>query len=105
MEEHLEKYFTIGEIAEKLHKSEISIYRLMSAGKLAYIEVSERRRLVSESQLVEFLNQRIVAPPKNKFDSKITIDDFKSSSLKTENGEKLDVKSLRKEISQLCRSN
>jgi len=105
MEEHLEKYFTIGEIAEKLHKSEISISRLMRAGKLAYIEVSERRRLVSESQLVEFLNQRIVAPPKNRIDSKITIDDFKSSSLKTENGEKLDVKSLRKEISQLCRSN
>ena len=105
MEEHLEKYFTIGEIAEKLHKSEISISRWMRDGKLKYYQVSNRRRLVSESQLLEYLNQRIVAPPKNKIDSKITIDDFNSSSLTTENGEKLDVKSLRKEISQLCRSN
>ena len=98
----MENLYTIGEVADKLHKSEISISRYMRDGKLAYIEVSERRRLVSESQLVEYLNKRIIAAPKNRIDRKITIDDSESSSLKTENGEKLDVKSLRKEISLLC---
>lgn len=101
----MEDLYTIGEVADKLHKSEISISRLMKAGKLAFIEVSVRRRLISESQLVEYLNKRIIAAPKNRIDRKITIDDSESSSLTTENGEKLDVKSLRKEISQLCRSN
>jgi excisionase family DNA binding protein len=101
----VEKFYTVAEIAEKLHKSEISISRWMKSGKLKYYEVSNRRRLVSESQLLEFLNQRIVAPPKNKIDSKIIINDSCAGSLTTENGEKLDVKSLRKEISQLCRSN
>lgn len=101
----MENLYTIGEVADKLHKSEISISRLMKAGKLAYIEVSERRRLVSESQLVEFLNKRTIAPPKNRVDRKITIDDSSGSSLTTGNEGKLAVKSLRKEISQLCRSN
>lgn len=101
----MEKLYTVGEIADKLHKSEISVSRWMRDGKLEYIQVSERRRLVSESQLAEFTNKRTVASPKNRIDSKITIDDSSCSSLTTENGEKLDVKSLRKEISQLCRLN
>jgi excisionase family DNA binding protein len=101
----MEKLYTIGEVADELHKSEITISRLMRDGKLAYIEISERRRLISESQLAEFINKRKVALPKNRIDSKIIVDDFKSSSLITENEGKLDVKSLRKEISQLCRSN
>ena len=101
----MENLYTISEVADKLHKSEISISRYMKDGKLAFIEVSERRRLVSESQLGEFLNKRTLAPPKNRIDSKIIIDYSKSSSLTTENGEELDVKSLRREISLLCRSN
>jgi excisionase family DNA binding protein len=99
----MENLYTIGEVADKLHKSEISISRLIRTGKLGFIEVSERRRLVSESQLLEFLNKRTIAPPKNRIDSKIIINDSGSSSLITENGERLDVKSLRKEISRLCR--
>ena len=47
----MENLYTISEVADKLHKSEISISRYMKDGKLAFIEVSERRRLVSESQL------------------------------------------------------
>ena len=99
----MENLYTISEVADKLHKSEISISRYMKDGKLAFIEVSERRRLVSESQLAEFLNKRTLAPPKNRIDSKIIIDDSINSSLITEKGEELDVKSLRKEISLLCR--
>jgi hypothetical protein len=101
----MEKLYTVGELADKLHKSEISISRLMRLGKLAYIQVSERRRLVSENQLEEFLNKRTITPPQKRVDRTIIIDDSSSSSLTTENEGKLDVKSLRKEISQLCRSN
>jgi excisionase family DNA binding protein len=98
----MSKLYTIGEVADKLHKSEISISRWMRDGKLEYIQVSERRRLVSESQLEEFLNQRTVAAPKKRVDRTTIIDDSSGSSLTTENEGKLDVKSLRKEISQLC---
>ena len=101
----MEELFTIGEIADKLHKSELSISRWMRDGKLEYVQVSERRRLVSENQLEEFLNKRTIKSPKKRVDRTTTIDDSSSSSLKTENEGKLDVKSLRKEISQLCRSN
>jgi len=99
----MEKLYTIGEIAEKLHKSEISISRYMKDGKIEFIQVSERRRLVSENQLEEFLNKRTITQPKKRVDRIITIDDSSRSSLTTENREELDVKSLRKEISLLCR--
>jgi excisionase family DNA binding protein len=101
----MEKLYTVAEIADRLHKSEISVSRWMRSGELEYIRVSERRRLVSENQLEEFLNKRISKSPKKRVDQTITIDDSSGSSLKTENEGKLDVKSLRKEISLLCRSN
>lgn len=97
----METLYTISEVAEKLHKSEISISRWIRDGKLSYIQVSERRRLISESQLSEFLAKRVVIAPKridNKFKK---LDDLPNCSLKIENGD-LDVKSLKKEIERLC---
>ena len=66
------------------------------------IQLSERRRLVSENQLEEFLNKRTSKLPKKTVDRTPTIDDSSGSSLKIENGEISDVTSLRKEIARLC---
>jgi len=101
----MEELYTLSEIADKLHKSEISVSRLIRDGQLGFIQVSERRRLVSENQLEEFLKNRTINPPKKRVDQTIIIDDSSRSSLTTENEGELDVKSLRKEISLLCRLN
>jgi len=41
---------------------------MAQGGKLEYIQVSERRRLIAETELEKFLSRRIVAPPKKKVD-------------------------------------
>ncbi len=106
----LETYFTVNEVAKKLRKSEISVSRWLREGKLPYTQVSERRRLISESDLQNFLNTKRIAAPKKRvdvFDQPVA--SSVTSSLKKEDdagdmGE-MDVKSLRREISLLCRSN
>jgi excisionase family DNA binding protein len=106
----LETYFTVNEVARKLRKSEISVSRWLREGKLPYTQISERRRLISESDLQDFLNTRRISTPKKRVDvSDQSVAFSVTSSLKTENNEtdmrEMDVKSLRQEISQLCRSN
>ncbi len=103
----LDELLTIRAIADRLHKSEQSINRLIKCGKLPYFEISPHRRLISESDFAEFLNTKRVCPPPKRFDnSTVDIGCSPISSLKTEYVQaEVDVKSLRKEISQLCRSN
>ncbi|MFH0959663.1 MAG: helix-turn-helix domain-containing protein, partial [Pseudomonadota bacterium] len=105
----LETYFTVHEVARKLRKSEISVSRWLREGKLPFTQVSERRRLISEADLQNFLDSRRITKPKKRVD---VLDrrgaSSMTSSLKKENYEgdirEMDVKSLRKEISLICRS-
>ncbi len=104
----METYFTVHEVARKLRKSEISVSRWLREGKLPYTQVSERRRLISESDLQNFLDRRRVASPKKRVDVvNKHVASFEDRSLKTEDRagdtREMDVKSLRKEISQLWR--
>lgn len=106
----METYFTVNEVARKLRKSEISVSRWLREGKLPYTLVSERRRLISESDLKHFLNIRRIVAPKKRLDvSNQPVASFVKSSLKKENDagdiREMDVESLRREISQICRSN
>lgn len=79
------------------------VSRWLNEGRLTYIQVSERRRMISGSALLEFLNNRVVSPPKKRFDTNDnSFDDSDSCSLTTESGEITDVKSLEKEIERLC---
>ena len=61
-------HYTIREVANRLHKSEQSVVKWLKDGKLPYIEVSERRRLIVESDLNEFLNRRKIYPPDKHID-------------------------------------
>jgi excisionase family DNA binding protein len=104
----LETYFTVHEVARKLRKSEISVSRWLREGKLPYTQVSERRRLISESDLQNFLDRRRITHPRKRVDVvDQNIASSVTSSLKKEDDEgdmrELDVKSLRREISRLCR--
>lgn len=94
--------YTISEVAQKLHKSETSVGRWMKDGKLEYIQVSPRRRLVSETHMMNFLDRRTIKSPVKLVDRESkTYDSSYNRSLTTEN-EDLDVESLEKEIKRLC---
>lgn len=98
----IETLYTISEVAQKLHKSETSVCRWITEGKLEYIQVSPRRRVVSATQMVNFLDSRTMKGPVKLVDSKSkTYDSSCNCSLTTEN-EDLDVESLEKEIKRLC---
>lgn len=101
----MEDYFTIREVADRLRKSEQSVVRWLKAGKLSYIEVSERRRLIAQTDLQEFLDSRKISPPKKRIDKVVAVIPCSSERSLTTSGERkaeMDVKSLRKEIAQLC---
>jgi excisionase family DNA binding protein len=103
----LQDYFTMSQVAERLHKSEQSVVRWIRDGKLPYTQVLERRRLISENDLREFLDaRRITAPPKRIDKSSTHIAFSPKRSLTTEYDQaEVDVRNLRKEISRLCQSN
>jgi excisionase family DNA binding protein len=104
----LEDYFTISQVANRVHKSEQSVVRWIKDGKLACIQISERRRLVAESDFQDFLNSRRIArPPKriDKSDAYIASSPKRSLTTSGERKAEMDVKSLRKEIARLCQSN
>ncbi len=65
----MDAFYTIREVADKLHKSEQSVARWIKDGKLPYTQVSERRRLINEIDIKEFLDTRRIAPPTKRIDS------------------------------------
>jgi excisionase family DNA binding protein len=108
----LENHFTPGQAAEALHVSDQTICRWLKAGKLTYVQVSERRRLIPESELQNYLNRRVVASPKKIVDPARNCDTawkeyFEDGSLKIgdegdgENGVK-SLETIRKEIERLA---
>ncbi len=101
----MENYYSISQVADKIHKSEQSVCRWLKSGKLPYTQVSERRRLITETDLQNFLDSRKVCPPPKRVDKCGTVVAISDNcSLKTEYGQaEVDVKSLRKEISRLWR--
>ncbi|MGO8819729.1 MAG: helix-turn-helix domain-containing protein [Desulfomonilaceae bacterium] len=107
----MEKYYTPIQAAQELHVSDITMSRWLKAGKLEYIQISERRRLIAETELENFLSRRIVAPPKKIVDRPRDYDrpwtgPLENGSLAKEDdpGDKENgVKSLTKEIALLCR--
>ena len=107
----MEKYYTPIQAARELHVSDVTMCRWIKAGKLKYIQVSERRRLIAETELENFLSRRIVAPPKKIVDRAREYDrpwtgPVENGSLANEDdpGDKENgVKSLTKEIARLCR--
>jgi len=52
--------FTVEEVAEQLHVTPSTVYRLMSDGRLAYIAVTNRKRLITEEQLEAFFEASVV---------------------------------------------
>lgn len=100
----MENYLKISEVADRLHKSEQSIVKWIKSGKIPYVQVSERRRLIAETDLQDFLNNRKICPPAKIIDrAGVSTAMSTTSSLKTEYGQaEVDVRSLRKEISRLC---
>lgn len=98
-------YYSVSEVASIVHKSEQSVGRWLREGKLKYIQVSERRRLIKQSDLECFLDSRIVTAPKKRVATRATneLNWATNGSLTTEYGdEETDVESLQKEIAQLC---
>ena len=83
----MDELYTIRQVAEKLHKSEQSIARWIKDGKLPYTQVSERRRLINEIDLKEFLDTRRIAAPTKRIDKSDTHIAFSPKrSLTTEKG-------------------
>jgi excisionase family DNA binding protein len=108
----LENHFTPGQAAEVLHVSDQTICRWLKAGKLTYVQVSERRRLIPESELTNYLNRRLIIPPRKIVDHLRNCDTpsaeyFENGSLTIEeegdreNGVK-SLKQIRKEIERLA---
>jgi excisionase family DNA binding protein len=101
---------TISQAAYKLHCCELTIKRLIKSGKLDVIEISPRRRLISEQALDAFIESKIIREPKKVVDVKprVVTKSVKTSSLAIEDageGRKIGNKShqhWRREIDRLC---
>ena len=64
----MENYYTISEVAERLHKSEQSVRVWLNDGKLPYYQISDRRRLIAKSDVEDFVNLRKICPPPKRID-------------------------------------
>ncbi len=102
----MEQMYSITQLATRLHVCELTVSRWIKAGKLDYIELSPRRRLIPESAVQRFLDSKLVAPPKKMVDPGHSPDkDAKKRSLTIKDAGEMNVKSfkeLKREISQ-CR--
>lgn len=102
----METMFTVTQLAARLHVCELTISRWIKSGKLDYVELSPRRRLISESAIQRFLDSKIVAPPQKALDPDArSAKHSQNRSLAIEDAGEMNVKSfkeLKREISQ-CR--
>jgi excisionase family DNA binding protein len=106
----VETFFTVRELAYRLKVAEITVSRWLRDSKLEFVEISPRRRLISEAAVQEFLRPKRVQPRKALDRRPMLIKDSKAAkrSLTIEGRSggvtaEDDVKSLRKEIASLWR--
>lgn len=52
----IEKYYTVNEVCDILHKSNRTIYAYIRSGQLKAVKPGRKGFLVSESALTEFIN-------------------------------------------------
>ena len=109
----MERYFKTFELAYELGVSQQTVSRWMNSGKLEFVQLSTRRRVIPESAIKRFLDAKIIRPPQKLLDPGARpVKDSGKRSLKTEDhagderktGEK-SSKHWRKEINRLCQSN
>ena len=101
----MEDYFTISQAADEVHVSEQTVVRWLKGNKIPFVQVSERRRLIAQIDLKEFLDSRKISPPKKRIDKLGVVNPCSLERSLTTSGERkaeMDVKSLRKEIARLC---
>lgn len=100
----MDKYYDIAEVSVILHRSKRTVRRLLANREIEHVELSPRNRLVSETQLEDYLSRHTVKLPK-KLDHRLVSDKVVGNSSLTTYGadidDDLDVKSLRKEITRL----
>lgn len=106
MERHYKPY----ELAYELGVSQQTVSRWLNSGKLDFVQLSTRRRVIPESAIKRFLDEKIIRPPKKMVDQgQASAKDSGHCSLKTEDhagaerktGEQ-SSKHWREEINRLC---
>ncbi|MCL5124017.1 MAG: excisionase family DNA-binding protein [Deltaproteobacteria bacterium] len=102
----MEQMYSITQLASRLHVCELTVSRWIKAGKLDYVELSPRRRLIPESAVQKFLDSKFIRPPKKMVDPDArSAKHSQNGSLATREVGEMNVKSfkeLKREISQ-CR--
>ena len=68
-----EKFYTIKQVAEMLGVHRTTLYDWMNSGKLAYVQVGERRR-ISQSALAAFIRAGHPEAPRQEAESSEDID-------------------------------
>lgn len=63
MNGQLPRLLTIGEVANYLRMSKSQVYQMVAKKKLPYIRLSERRIVVSEDDLVAFIQRQRAMEP------------------------------------------
>ncbi len=53
---NLDKMYTVKQVKNLLHMSDETVYKQIRSGELGYIKISERRYIISESDLKEYLD-------------------------------------------------
>lgn len=61
---------TIEQVSEQLQLTPKTIHALCREGKLAYVRLTPRERRFLPEQVTEFVQSRIISPPKSVIDSK-----------------------------------
>lgn len=55
----IEKHYTLAEVRDILKISKVTLWKYMKEGKLSVIVLSQRKKLVKESDLKKFIDQHI----------------------------------------------
>jgi len=55
----IEKHYTLAEVRDILKISKVTLWKYMKEGKLSVVVLSQRKKLVKESDLRKFIDQHI----------------------------------------------
>jgi excisionase family DNA binding protein len=106
----MERYFKTFELAYELGVSQQTVSRWLNSGKLEFVQLSTRRRVIPESAIQKFLDAKIIRPPQKLLDpGSRPAKHSGHCSLKTEdtgrmNAGETSYSQLRMEVKKLCRS-